>query len=228
MILMAITAALIITCIILFKPDFIMVLPYFVSLVIGTLQASANRYAPLIGGFNSIFYAIVYYYLGLNGNALYALLVSFPLQIITFIRWQKNKYGSSTIFKKMSWLGRGITAAIFVIAVIGFRVILIMMGGNQQLLDSMTTLFGILITVLTMLSYVEYSYLNPISVAVGLIMNFLLAFEVGGGTITLAEGGEKKIHIIIFSIYSLICVTRGFFRIKKLYKEQQRTLRKES
>ena len=221
MILMAITAALIITCVILFKPDFIMVLPYFVSLVIGALQASANRYAPLIGGVNSIFYAIVYYYLGLNGNALYALLVSFPLQIITFIRWQKNKYGSSTIFKKMTWGGRALTAAVFILAVIGFRAILNIMGGTQQLLDSMTTLFGILITVLTMLSYVEYSYLNPISVAVGLIMNFLLAFEVGGGTITLAEGGEKKIHIIIFSIYSLICVTRGFFRIKKLYKEQQ-------
>ena len=221
MILMAITAVLIITCVILFKPDFIMVLPYFVSLVIGALQASANRYAPLIGGVNSIFYAIVYYYLGLNGNALYALLVSFPLQIITFIRWQKNKYGSSTIFKKMTWGGRALTAAVFVLAVIGFRAILNMMGGSQQLLDSMTTLFGILITVLTMLSYVEYSYLNPISVAVGLIMNFLLAFEIGNGAIALSEGGEKKIHIIIFSIYSLICVTRGFFRIRKLYKEQQ-------
>ena len=121
----------------------------------------------------------------------------------------------------MTWGGRALTAAVFILAVIGFRAILNMMGGSQQLLDSITTLFGILITVLTMLSYVEYSYLNPISVAVGLIMNFLLAFEVGGGTITLAEGGEKKIHIIIFSIYSLICVTRGFFRIKRLYKEQQ-------
>ena len=109
---------------------------------------------------------------------------------------------------------------------VGFRAILNMMEGSQQLLDSMTTLFGILITVLTMLSYVEYSYLNPISVAVGLVMNFLLAFEIGNGAIALSEGGEKKIHIIIFSIYSLICVTRGFFRIKKLYKEQQNTVNK--
>ncbi len=226
MILMAITAALIIACIILFKPDFIMVLPYFVSLVIGALQASANRYAPLIGGVNSILYALVYYYLGLNGNALYALLISFPLQIITFIRWQKNKYGSSTVFKKMSWGGRALTALIFALSVVGFRAILNMMEGSQQLLDSMTTLFGILITVLTMLSYVEYSYLAPISGAVGLVMNFLLAFNIGGGTIALATDGEKKIHIIIFGIYSLICVTRGFFRIKKLYKEQQNTVNK--
>ena len=226
MILMSITLVLIITCVILFKPDFIMVLPYFVSLVIGALQASANRYAPLIGGVNSIFYAIVYYYLGLNGNALYALLVSFPLQIITFIRWQKNKYGSSTIFKKMTWGGRALTAAAFVLAVVGFRAILNLMGGSQQLLDSMTTLFGILITVLTMLSFVEYSYLAPISGMVGLYMYISGAFEITGAGVGLAEGGEKKIHIIIFSIYSLICVTRGFFRVQKLYKEQQNSLTK--
>ena len=212
-ILMAITAVLITASAIIFKPDPIMVAPYYVSLIIGLLQASANRYAPLIGGFNSILYAIVYYYLGLNGNALYALLISFPIQIVTFVRWQKNKYGSSTIFKKMSWLGRGVTALVFVLAVIGFRIVLSMMGGTQQMFDSITTLFGILISVLTMLSYVEYSYLSPINVAVSIVMYSIMVLEAGGGA---------KLHILIFSIYSFVCVTRGMFRINKLYKEQQK------
>lgn len=219
MILMAITAVLITACVIIFKPDPIRVLPYYVSLIIGALQASANRYAPLIGGFNSILYAIVFYSIGLNGNALYALLFSFPLQIITFIRWQKNKYGSSTLFKKMSWLGRGITAVIFVLAVIGFRVVLNIMGGEQQLFDSITTLFGILITVLTMLSYVEYSYLSPISGIVSIAMYSQMVFVPNGGS---------SAHFLIFSIYSFICVTRGFFRIQKLYKEQQKTVKGEN
>ena len=212
LILMAITAVLVTASAVIFKPDPIMVVPYYVSLIIGVLQASANRYAPLIGGFTSILYAVVYYYLGLNGNALYALLISFPIQIVTFVRWQKNKYGSSTIFKKMSWLGRGITAIVYVLAVIGFRIVLSMMGGSQQLFDSITTLFGILISVLTMLSYVEYSYLSPINVAVSIVMYSAMVLEAGGGT---------KTHILIFSIYSFICVTRGMFRINKLYKEQQ-------
>jgi nicotinamide riboside transporter PnuC len=217
MILMAITGALIIACVILFKPDFISVLPYFVSLIIGALQASANRYAPLIGGFNSILYAIVFkYYLGLNGYALYALLVSFPIQIVTFIRWQKNKYGSSTIFKKMNWWGRGLTAAVFVISVIGFRIILNMMDGSQQLFDSITTLFGILISVLTMLSYVEYSYLAPVSGIVSIIM-YIQAVSMPGGAV--------KAHTLIFSVYSFICVTRGMICTNKLYKEQQKTLK---
>lgn len=212
LILMAITGALITASVIIFKPNFIQALPYYVSLIIGVLQASANRYAPLIGGFNSILYAIVFYSIGLNGNALYALLFSFPIQIVTFVRWQKNKYGSSTLFKKMSWLGRGVTAVIFVLAVIGFRAVLSVMGGEQQLFDSMTTLFGILITILTMLSYVEYSYLSPVSGIVSIVM-YIQA--------VLAPGGGIKVHMLIFSIYSLICVTRGMFRINKLYKEQR-------
>ena len=113
----------------------------------------------------------------------------------------------------MSWLGRGVTALVFVLAVIGFRIVLSMMGGSQQLLDSMTTLFGILISVLTMLSYVEYSYLSPINVAVSIVMYSIMVLEAGGGA---------KLHILIFSIYSFVCVTRGMFRIDKLYKEQQK------
>ncbi len=218
LILMAITGALITASVIIFKPNFIQALPYYVSLIIGVLQASANRYVPLIGGFNSILYAIVYYSIGLNGNALYALLFSFPIQIVTFVRWQKNKYGSSTLFKKMSWLGRGVTAVIFVLAVIGFRAVLSVMGGEQQLFDSMTTLFGILITILTMLSYVEYSYLSPVNGIVSIIMYTQAV---------LAPGGGIKVHMLIFSIYSLICVTRGMFRISKLYKEQQQMKREE-
>ena len=219
MILMAITALLITASAIIFRPDPIMVAPYYISLIIGALQASANRYAPLIGGFNSILYAVVYYYLGLNGNALYALLISFPIQIVTFIRWQRNKYGSSTVFKKMTWLGRAITAVIFVLSVIGFRLVLVKLGGTQQLFDSMTTLFGILISVLTMLSYVEYTVLSPINVAVGLVMYVNMVFTAGGGS---------KAHILIFSFYSLICVTRGFFRTSKLYREQQKLKNAES
>ena len=210
--LMAVTATLITVCMVIFRPDPILATPYYISLIVGMLQASANRYAPLVGGFNSILYAVVGYYLGLHGNALQALLVSFPIQIVTFVRWQRNKYGHSTVFRKMSPWGRVLTAVVFAASVLGLRAVLEMLGGQQQLLDSITSLFGVLTSVLTMLSYVEYSYLTPISAIGNIILYSVMAFKSDGGQVA---------HILVFNFYSFICVTRGCFRVSKLYKEQQ-------
>ena len=55
-ILMAVTAVLITVTGIIFKQSFFRILPLYVSLVIGYLQTRMSRYAPLMGGINSILY----------------------------------------------------------------------------------------------------------------------------------------------------------------------------
>ena len=92
--LMAVTAVLITVTGIIFRQSFIRILPLYVSLLVGLLQSRANRYASLLGGLNSILYTLVYIYLGLYASAGYALLFSFPLQIVTFILWSRRKRGS--------------------------------------------------------------------------------------------------------------------------------------
>ena len=47
---------------ILFKQSFLRMIPLYISLIVGLLQSNVNRYAPLIGGINSIIYAAVFMY----------------------------------------------------------------------------------------------------------------------------------------------------------------------
>ena len=85
-----------------FPQNFLHVLPLYISVLVMLLQSFANRYAFLLGAANSLLYAGVYAVFGLYAMALYALLVSCPLQIATFVRWSRRRYGSSTYLKKLS------------------------------------------------------------------------------------------------------------------------------
>jgi hypothetical protein len=177
-----------------------------------------NYFAPELPGWFLLAAALIYVTAFLF--LLFVTVADSVLFILTCIRTfrrniREKKHDFTPLLKKHPLLNKvhaaGLAGA-FVLAVIGFRIVLSMLGGTQQLFDSITTLFGILISVLTMLSYVEYSYLSPINVAVSIVMYSSMVLEAGGGT---------KTHILVFSIYSFICVTRGMFRINKLYTEQQ-------
>ena len=165
LILMGITAIGITVTGIVFGQSFLRILPLYISLTVALLQSRANRYAPLIGGINSILYCFVYIHYRLYGTAASALLVSFPFQIATFIRWNRNKWGQTTIFRKMTWMQRIWTLAGFAAAVLGLWLVLSLTDANYVMLDSITTLLGILISILTMFAFIEYSPLMLVSPA---------------------------------------------------------------
>ena len=96
-----------------------MTLPLTISIFIMLLQTGINRYALLLGGVNSIIYAIVDFAMGLPASGWYALLFSFPLQIIAFINWNRNKYKSSTVLKSLSTKARIVVGVLFAICRIG-------------------------------------------------------------------------------------------------------------
>lgn len=210
LILIFITAAAITVTGILFRQSVLRILPLYISLIIGALQSRANRYAPLLGGFNSILYMIVYLYLGLYASAGYALLFSCPIQLVTFVRWSKKKYGNSTQFRRMSTKQRILVSTAFLLSFITLFLVLRAAGSSHQLLDNLSTLLGILISFLTMFACIEYTYLMLPSGIVSIVLNLA----------TMQEHPEQ-ITYLIFSFYSMICVTQGFFRVRKLYKEQQ-------
>lgn len=208
--LIAVTAILITVTGILFHQSPLRILPLYISLIIGTLQAGANRYASLLGGLNSILYAVVYWLLGLYASAGYALFFSFPIQIATFWRWSRNKYGSSTQFRRMSTKGRVLTLLGFLAAFGVLALVLHKAGSSHQLLDNLTSLLGILISILTMLAYIEYTWLMLPSGVISICLHIA----------TMAEH-PAQITYLIFSLYSLFCVTKQFFRVRGLYAEQR-------
>lgn len=209
--MMAMTGISITVAGIVFEQSFLRILPLYVSLVISMLQTKVNRFALLLGGVNSILYGVVYIYYKLYGAAFSALLFSFPIQLITFIRWNKNKRGNSTELRRMTVRQRVILFVGIAVLTVGMAVVLPLLGSEYVLLDSVTTLLGIAIYFLTMFAFVEYTTLMLINCALTVVLY-----------ITMLEGAPDTATYLIYSVYSLVCVAFAFFEARKLYAEQQK------
>ena len=186
-------------------------LPLYVSLIIGMLQAKANRYASLLGGINSILYAIIYFSFGLYASAGYALLISCPLQLATFLRWSKHAYKHSTKFRHMTLKQLLLALLAFAASFALLYWAMTLAGSSYRILDNTVTLVGIFVSVLTLLSFREYTWLMLISGILTITLDF-----------TMMQDHPEQITYLIFAIYSFICILRQFFSVYKLYNEQKK------
>lgn len=208
---MVCTAVLITVFGIHFKQSFLRILPLYVSLIIGMLQSRVNRFASLMGSVNSLLYAAVYVYYNLYASAFSALLFSCPIQLLTFIRWNKNKWEHSTVLRKLSGKQRTLIAVGYVAALAAMWFVLPLIGSQYVFLDSVTNLLGILIYFLTMFAYVEYTFLMIVNGIIGIVLY-----------VTMLEATPETVTYLVFSVYSFICVTFAFFEARKLYGNQQK------
>ncbi len=209
---MGFTAVFITVAGIYFHQSFLRILPLYISLAVGLLQSRINRYANLLGSMNSLLYGVVYIYYNLYGSAFSAILFSFPIQLLTFIRWNKNKWEHSTKLRKLSAKQRLLIFAGSVVALVAMWIVLPLIGSQYVFLDSVTNLIGILIYFLTMFAYVEYTFLMIINGIIGTVLYITM----------LAETPEITTYLI-YSVYSFICIVFAFFQAKKLYNSQQQS-----
>lgn len=210
LILMGITAVLITVTGIIWKQAFLRILPLYVSLIIGFLQSRVNRFAPLLGGINSLLYALVYFHYGLLASAIYAIVVSCPFQLVTFVNWTRRRDGQSVRFRSMNAKGRLLTAGLFVLCWVIMYAVMSYLGSSYMLFDNTVTLFGILITVLTMLAYIEYTWLMIPNCVCSLCLYIAMIGE-----------SPEQITYLIYAVYSLICNVMAFGRARRLYAIQR-------
>ena len=204
------TFVLIVVAGIVFKQPFIRMLPLLISLFIMLFQAEANRYSYIAGGANALFYTYVYFQVGLYASAASALFFSFPIQILTFISWNKHSYEKTTRFKKLSVKARVCVCIGFVAVWLGVLKILQLAGSGYAVLDNTASLLGVLVSVLTMMAYVEYSYLWLVSTSINIILNIQVALN-----------DPRHIPYVIFTVYNMWCVVNAFKNVQRLYKKQQ-------
>lgn len=202
--------AVLITAAGLYYQGVLRIIPLYNSLVIGLLQSRISRYASLIGSVNSLLYGVVYFYYGLYGSMFSAVLFSFPLQLLTFIRWNKNKWEHSTVLRKLTVKQRILLTGGFVAALIAMWIILPLIGSQYVFLDSLTNLLGIVIYFLTMFAFVEYTFLMVINGVIGIALY-----------VQMLGDSPEMITYLIYSVYSFICIVIAFFQAKKIYKSQQ-------
>ncbi|MBQ8351872.1 MAG: nicotinamide mononucleotide transporter [Clostridia bacterium] len=202
---------------IVFKQHPFRFLPLCVSLIIYFLQARVSRYAYLLGSLNSIAYAIVYIGLGVYASAAQALLISFPLQMATFFMWRRRADGHSTRLRHLGGGGALLTLALFAAAWVAVYFVLRELGSASQILDNTSTLLGVLIYILTMFSFIEYTYLQILSNIVGILLQ-----------ISLMKENPGQITYVIQSACSCFFAVRAIFRANALYKKQQKEIANEN
>ena len=208
-IIIIVTGIAILTAGILCKQQFFLMLPLFVSLFVMGFQSEANRIGVLIGACNALLYTVTYIIMGVYASAISGLLFSFPIQLMTFFRWRKNAYKKTVMFKKMTNKQRiaftvGLLALWAVLAGVFFY-----LKYEYALFDSLLFLFGFIIPILTMLAYIEYTYLWIIQGVVGLFLN-----------VQMAMNDISQITYLIYGVYALYCVILAFINVHKFYKEQ--------
>lgn len=194
---------------VIYKQNPFFTIPIYVSLFVGLLQSRANRYSMLIGGFNSVLYTIVYLMLGLYATAAQSLFFSCFFQFAGFISWNRRKYGSSTVFRRLSNRMRAVLALVLTAGFLILCAVLNMLGSSYMVLDSLSFFLGSTISVLTLFAYVEYSWLMLPSGIISIMLN-----------LQTLQASPAQLSYVIFSIYSMICVTMGFFSVRRLWKQQ--------
>ena len=214
-IIIAITGVAILVAGILYKQEFFLMIPLFVSLFVMSFQSEANRLGPLIGSINSLIYTAAYIYMGVYASAASAILFSFPIQLMTFFRWKKNAYKKTktVVFRKMTTKMLIVWSGLFLVAWGVIAGIFMHLDYEYAILDSCTLLFGFVIPVLTMLAYIEYTYLWIVQCILGVFLN-----------IQMVVNDPKETTYLIYGVYALYCVIGAFINVQKFYKEQQKTL----
>ena len=192
------------------KQKFFLMIPLFISLFVMAFQADANRFGALAGAINSLIYTVAYIYMGVYASAASSLLFSFPIQLMTFFSWRKRAYKNTVVFKKMSKKQRGIFFSGIALVWVALAVAFYFLKYEYAVLDSITFLFGFIIPIMTMLAYIEYTYLWIVQAVLGLLLN-----------IQMVVNDYRQTTYLIYGVYALYCVICAFITVHKFYKEQQ-------
>ena len=193
-----------------FKQEFFLMIPLFVSLFVMSFQSEANRVGSLIGAINAVIYTATYLYMGVYISAVSALFLSVPLQLATFFNWKKNAYKKTVFFKKMPTKTRMVSLCILFVLWGVSAGVLTYFKYEYAIFDTITFLLGLAVSVLTMLAYIEYTYLWIVSAVTGLIVNVQMVIN-----------NPKEITYLIYGVYALYWVIVAFINVQKFYKEQQ-------
>ena len=210
---MGVCAVAILVCAFVFRQKWYKVLPTLNTLVILLLSARVDRRSFLLGGINAALYGIGYFTEGLYFSVINCLLVSMPLQLFSFFNWKKHADGNSTKLRTLGWKGEIIVIVSSAVGCLLCHWLLLpFFGGGQKqaVLDIFLFVIGLVITVLSMLRYVEAPYYNLVSSTANLVMWTLIC-----------AGNVANLNYLIMAVYSLFRVSQSAITWTKQYKKNK-------
>ena len=188
-------------------------LPTLITLVVQLLLVSANRNAFLLGGCNAALYGFSYILQGLHFSAISALLISSPIQIISFFTWRKNSDKKKVIFKRMSPPVFILTVATMLAgwAACYFLLSPFFADAASPVLDTLTFSIGTVVTVIVAMRYIESQYFNVISCMIQLVLYIILS-----------NMDPTNISYVVISAYNLIKVAQAAHSWTRQYIDQRK------
>ena len=210
---MGVCAVAILTCAFVFGQKWYKVLPTLNTLIILLLSARVDRRSFLLGGLNAAFYGVGYFTEGLYFSVINCLLVSMPLQLFSFFNWKKHADGNSTKLRTLGWKGEIVVVSLTVVGCLCCHWFLLpfFSGEKQATLDIFLFVIGLVITVLSMLRYVEAPYYNLISSMANLVMWLLICTQ-----------NIADLNYLIMAAYSFFRVVQAAINWTKQYQKGKR------
>lgn len=174
-------------------------LPTLITLVVQVLLVSANRNAFLLGGCNAALYGISYILQGLHFSAISALLISSPIQIISFFTWKKNSSGKEVKFKRMSPPVLALTLGLILAGWAGcYFGLSRFFEGSYPALDTLTFSIGTVVTFIVAMRYIESQYMNTVSCLIVLVMYIMMSIK-----------DPSNMSYIVISLYNLVKIIQA-------------------
>jgi nicotinamide riboside transporter PnuC len=136
------------------------------------------------------------------------------MQIISFINWKRNskdKFG--TQFKKLP-LKRLILLLVLLIPawLCAYYGLSAFISGYFPMIDSLAFVLGLVVTVLSMLRFIEAPYINLVSCSINIVLWTLISIE-----------SPNNINFLFISIYNFIMVSESAVVWTKKYISQKKT-----
>jgi len=188
------------------------IIPAVATLFIVLLSSKLYRVAFLLGAANCLLYSVGYFMEGLYGSLLSTLAIGAPLQVISWFLWKRNAYQQATVFRvlKARWyplLALGV-AALWGGMLYGSR----KAGGASEMivLDALLFALGLVVTVLTMLAFVEGYALNILNCALTAAMWCVLTVR-----------DPRSVTYLLISLYTVFRTTLALLNCLRMRRAQR-------
>lgn len=196
-------------------------LPTLISPVVLVLTAHANRYGFLLGGFNSLLYAVTFFMEGLFFSLFTAVAVSFPVQVFSFFHWSRNRRDENS--EEVALKSFGVKGNIILILAMTavWAICYFLIGGliasqNYKLFDTVGFVTGMACTFIAAFRYVESMYINVVCIVCSVLT-----------WVFITVNDPSSVNYLINLVYSLYTVIQASFIWTKLYIRQKRELAEE-
>ena len=214
--LLILFAIMITTVSIINRQSFIKTLPTLISLIVQVLLVAADRKAFMVGGLNSILYGISYTLDGVYFSAIYAFLISFPVQIYSFFNWKKNSTNNKVQFKVLGKVKLPITIAVILAVWAGvyFGLSRFFANATLPIVDTLIFTLGVVCTFLSAFRYVDSQYVSLINSMISLIMWIMITVN-----------NPASFNYIIISVYNTYRVAQATVSWTRQYRSDKNELR---